>query len=448
MAFPALARFTVYNAKKGIDMMTTQTAPICKLFWRLYALVGAAILPTVFALSAHAQMAQTASTKQTAKAYVANFKDNTVSVIDTAAGKVVATVQVAAGPHGMAITQDGRAVYVSGDGSSSVDVIDTATDKVVKTINVGKAPNGIALTSDDRLLLVTVYGEERIAFIDTSTQAVVATTAVPKPHTVAISPNGKLAYVTVQEPGHFGLALIDLATRSVVRTLALDKTPRDGEFGYDGKVFYFTQAGLSSVQVLDPASDRIVGQIPTGVSPHFVSYPGGSAFGMVVVQGPGELLLFNPATNMPARSVAVGKQPHWATTSGDGKTAYVTNEGSNDVTVVDLATGKTATVAVGNAPRKIVVQRTVATLEKNAAEVSIMNFAFTPAEVTIAPGESVTWINDDGAPHGLEYHDGVKGTDLLLPGASFRRRFDRTGTYDYNCSVHPYMTGRVVVRAP
>ena len=56
------------------------------------------------------------------KAYVGNFKDNTVSVIDTEAGKVVATVPVAAGPHGMAITQDGRTVYVSGDGSSSVDV--------------------------------------------------------------------------------------------------------------------------------------------------------------------------------------------------------------------------------------------------------------------------------------------------------------------------------------
>ena len=49
------------------------------------------------------------------KAYVANFADNTVSVIDTAAGKVVATVPVAAGPHGMAITQDGRTVYVAGD---------------------------------------------------------------------------------------------------------------------------------------------------------------------------------------------------------------------------------------------------------------------------------------------------------------------------------------------
>ena len=74
------------------------------------------------------------------KAYVGNFKDNTVSVIDTGAGKVVATVPVATGPHGMAITQDGRTVYVSGDGSSSVDVIDTAADKVVKAINVGKAP--------------------------------------------------------------------------------------------------------------------------------------------------------------------------------------------------------------------------------------------------------------------------------------------------------------------
>ena len=155
-----------------------------------------------------------------------------------------------------------------------------------------------------------------------------------------------------------GSTLIDLATRSVVRTLPLDKTPRDAEFGYDGKLFYFTQAGVSSVQVLDPASDRIVAQIPTGVSPHFVSYPRGSAFGIVVVQGPSELLLFDPATNKPARSVAVGKQPHWATTSSDGKTTYVTNEGSNDVTIVDLATGKTQTIPVGNAPRKVVVQRT------------------------------------------------------------------------------------------
>jgi plastocyanin len=83
---------------------------------------------------------------------------------------------------------------------------------------------------------------------------------------------------------------------------------------------------------------------------------------------------------------------------------------------------------------------------KGGAKVSIVNFAFTPTPITIAPGESVVWTNDDGAPHGLEYNDGAKGVDPLLPGASFTRRFDRPGTYEYNCSVHPYMTGRVVVR--
>jgi YVTN family beta-propeller protein len=260
----------------------------------------------------------------------------------------------------MAITRDGATVYVSGDGTSAVDVIDTASDKVVKTIDVGKTPNGIALTPDDRLLLVTVYGEDRLAFVDTKTKSVASTLSVPKPHTVAISPDGKLGYVTVQEPGHFGLALIDIPSRKMLRMIPLDKTPRDGEFGYDGKLFYFTQAGVSSVQVLDPASDKMVAQIPTGVSPHYVGYPRNSAVGIVVVQGPSELLLFDPTTNKPVRSVAVGKQPHWATTSADGKTVYVTNEGSNDLTIVDLASGATRTVALGNAPRKIVVQAAAA----------------------------------------------------------------------------------------
>jgi plastocyanin len=119
---------------------------------------------------------------------------------------------------------------------------------------------------------------------------------------------------------------------------------------------------------------------------------------------------------------------------------------AGDVSVADRTTGKIPTIA-GNTLREAVSQQTAASTEKVGAKVSIANFTFVPAEITIAPGESVTWTNDDGAPHGLEYADGAQGTNLLLPGASFSRQFDRPGTYDYNCSVHPYMTGRVVVRA-
>src|ERR1700712_4002252 len=82
------------------------------------------------------------------KAYIGNFKDSTVSVVDTASGKVVATVPVATGPHGMAMSPDGRFVYVSGDGSSSLSVIDTATDAVAQTLEVGPTPHGVALLPD------------------------------------------------------------------------------------------------------------------------------------------------------------------------------------------------------------------------------------------------------------------------------------------------------------
>jgi YVTN family beta-propeller protein len=381
------------------------------------------------------------------KAYVGNFADNTVSVIDTEAGKVVATIPVVQGPHGMAITQDGRTVYVAGDGSSSLSVIDTATDKVVKTVEVGKTPNGLALTPDGKLLLVTVYGEDRIAFLDSATQSAVGTVAVPKPHTVSVSPDGKLAYVTVQEPGHFALAVVDLASRAVVRSMPLEKTPRDAEFSYDGKAFYFTEAGVSAVEVLDPASDKIVAEIPTGVSPHFVNLFRGATLGMVVVQGPGEVLLFDPATNKPVRSIAVGKQPHWLTLSGDSKTAYVTNEGSNDVSVVDVATGKTSTIAVGKTPRKVVVQQTSGQASAAGAKISIAGFAFGPQAITSKAGDSVTWSNDDGAAHTVTFKDGSAGAKSLSPGETFTRAFDKPGTYDYFCSFHPYMTGAVVVQA-
>jgi YVTN family beta-propeller protein len=384
------------------------------------------------------------------KAYVGNFKDNTVSAIDTVSGAVVATIPVAAGPHGMGLSPDGRTLYVSGDASSEVSVIDTATDRVTGAISVGKSPHGMAMAADGRTLLVCVYGEDKVVFIDTATQKVIASVPMPKPHTISIRPDGKLAYVSSQEPGKFALVVADLSTRAAVKTVPLEKTPRDLEFGYDGKALYFTMAGVSAVEVLDPSSDKVVAEIPTGASPHIASLFRGAPAGTVVVQGPGELTLFNPATHAVLRSIAVGKQPHWVAATGDGKTAYVTNEGSNDVTVVDLATGQTKAIAVGNAPRKVVVQRAAvnaADAGARGARVSIANFAFVPPEIKVVAGQSVTWSNDDGSPHGLMYKDGAAGTDLLLPGKTFTRTFDKAGTYEYACSTHPYMMGRIVVSA-
>jgi YVTN family beta-propeller protein len=378
------------------------------------------------------------------KAYVGNFKDSTVSVVDTGAGAVVKTIAVAAGPHGMAVSPDGRFVYVTGEASSSMSVIDTGNDTVARTVEVGATPHGVAMLPDGRTLLVGVYGADRVAFVDTASGSVVATVPVAKPHTIAVRPDGKVAYVASQEPGQFGLVVVDLTTRSVARRIDLDKPPRDPEFSHDGRFLYVTSAGVNALRVFDAASDRPVAEIATGASPHLGKWFAGAAVGTVVVQGPGELLLFDPASQAVLRSVAVGKQPHWM--ASDGKTVWVTNEGSNDVSAVDLASGRSATIAVGNAPRKIVVQPAAAKSAGAGGTVSIANFAFVPAALAVGAGSTVTWRNDDGAPHALAFADGAAASDLLLPGQSFSRTYAGAGRFDYTCSVHPYMRGTVTVQ--
>ena len=407
----------------------------------------ARILVLLSALAASAAPALAAGPK----AYVGNFKDSTVSVIDTGTERVVATVPVAAGPDGIIVAPGGRSVFVSGSNASTVSEIDASTDRVARNIDVGKGPQGLAMTTDGKWLLVAVNGDDRVAFVDTTAHGVSATVPVPKPHTIAIRPDGRQAYVASQEPGHFALVVIDMTTRSVVTEIPLDKPPRDLEFGHDGKALYLTLAGVPAVQVLDPATNQWSAPVPTGVSPHIAQHFAGMASGVVVVQGPGEVMLFDPATRAAVRSIGVGKQPHWLDLSADGKKLWVSNEGSNDVSVVDLAGGPVHTVAVGNAPRKVAVQRVAAAEAAHAGSsnhVTIRNFAFEPAQITVKAGQRVSWQNDDGAPHGVVFKDGGTGIDLLLPGKSFARTFDKPGTYDYVCSVHPYMTARVTVISP
>ena len=81
-------------------------------------------------------------------------------------------------------------------------------------------------------------------------------------------------------------------------------------------------------------------------------------------------------------------------------------------------------------------------------KVSIANFAFGPPEITIAPGQAVSWTNDDGSAHAIAFNDGSAGSKSLLPGEQFVLVFPQAGNFEYFCSFHNYMTGRVIVRAP
>jgi YVTN family beta-propeller protein len=256
----------------------------------------------------------------------------------------------------MVITPDGRLVYVSSDGASTVSVIDTATDTVRANIEVGKTPHGLALTPDGKTLLVAGFGTSQLSFIDVGTDTVTGRAPVPSPHNIAIAPDGRRAYVASQVQGSAALVIVDLNTKLVAGRVPVPNVPRALNFSPDGKQLYFTEAGVSAVQILDPATNTVVDQIPVGASPHHPLFVGSGQTALVVVQGPGQLAVVDTASKA-VTPVQVGRLPHWIAVSSDGGFAYVTNENSNTVSVVSLDTKKViGTVPIGAGPRKIVIQ--------------------------------------------------------------------------------------------
>ena len=86
--------------------------------------------------------------------------------------------------------------------------------------------------------------------------------------------------------------------------------------------------------------------------------------------------------------------------------------------------------------------------EKTAstAEVKIDNFSFGPAAITIPVGTTVTWINRDDIPHTVVSTEKVFKSKVLDTDEKFSYTFTKPGEYPYFCSIHPKMTGKVVVQ--
>ena len=80
------------------------------------------------------------------------------------------------------------------------------------------------------------------------------------------------------------------------------------------------------------------------------------------------------------------------------------------------------------------------------AEVKIDNFSFGPQTLTVPVGTTVTWTNRDDIPHTVVSTDGVFKSKVRDTDEQFSYTFAKAGTYPYYCSVHPKMTGKVVVQ--
>lgn len=85
-------------------------------------------------------------------------------------------------------------------------------------------------------------------------------------------------------------------------------------------------------------------------------------------------------------------------------------------------------------------------ISSTANQVMVENFSFQPGTLTVKPGTTVTWVNHDDEPHTVNENNKTFKSGTLDTDAKFSYKFTSPGTYSYFCSLHPRMTGQIIVK--
>ena len=195
---------------------------------------------------------------------VANKAEATVSLIDLASGKIVATLPVGTGPHEVAVSPDGRLALIANYGTgaqpgSSLTLIDIPSAKVVKTIDLGeyRRPHGMAFIGNDRAL-VTSEANKALLEVDVAAGKVVRAlpTGQEISHMVAVTPDGSRAFVANIRSGSItafdlkeGKKIADVQTGAGAEGIAV--TP-------DGRQVWVTNREADTVAVVDADRKSVV----------------------------------------------------------------------------------------------------------------------------------------------------------------------------------------------
>ena len=283
-------------------------------------------------------------------AYITNFANDTVSVIDMATNNVTTTVPVGSGPGGVAVTSDEKMVYVANSNDGTVSVIDTGTNTVISTVNIGteSGPTGVAVNPAGTKGYV-VGNKGTVSVIDRATNNVTATMPVGSgPGGVAITPDGTKVYVANSNDGT--VSVIDTGTNNVTATINVENYLSGVAANSAGTNGYIANIVSNIISVIKmennvTSTSNAAGQL-VGVA---VNTAGTKVY--VANSNDGTVSVIDTATNNVTATVNVGNKPAGVAVTPDGTKVCVANYGSNTVSVIDTATNTvTTTTKVGGGP--------------------------------------------------------------------------------------------------
>jgi len=212
-------------------------------------------------------------------AYVSNFQGASISVIDVARGKVVATIQTPAGPHGLTASPDGRFIYVACLDGQALAVIDTDTNSLARTLTLpaNTRPYSVVLGKEGRYLYVTDNFAGRVLVVDTTklhdpARAVVGGAAAGQtPVLLAIAPDGKRLYVTNSGGS---LTVLNLASNplhpKLVATVPVGRSPHGVAVSPDGRYVVVANIVSGDLSVVDARANTVIATIKGEKNPNDV----------------------------------------------------------------------------------------------------------------------------------------------------------------------------------
>ncbi len=215
-------------------------------------------------------------------AYVTNYGENTVSVIDSDTNSIVNSIPIISNSFGVAFSPANNLLaYVLDTGSitspsNAVSVIDVATNTVVNTIGVGNFPFDLAFNPSGSILYVTNYESNTVSVINTATNTVINTiVSGSAPEGVAFAPNGNIAYVADHSSNTVNV--INVATNTVINTISLGSAPAFITFNPSGTYAYVSLPASphSTIGVIDVATCTLLpNQISTGTGSTTMAFNG------------------------------------------------------------------------------------------------------------------------------------------------------------------------------
>jgi YVTN family beta-propeller protein len=261
--------------------------------------------------------------------------------------------------------------------------------------------------------------------IDLQTKTVHSIPVKGEPWGVAFTPDGKFAYVTLEDKD--AIEVIATQTEQPVGQIPVGANPINVVFTPNGATAYVVNYEGNDVSVIDTLTRQVVGTIPVGAFPWGLAITPNGAKAFVPNYGDGTVTVIDTLTNQAIATILVGAQPYEVAITPDGRTAYVAEYQSEDVVAIDTATDQKIGSPISLAkegPWQVVVapdQSPTAVFTAPSAT-ALVPAAFSGAPSTDVDGVVTSW--------NWAFGDGGTGT-----GASLSHTYATAGTYNAQLSV-------------